>query len=366
MKFPNRLSPGGPSGSVVRGDDRAVSELVGTILLITIVVTVVAVLVAVVAPQLRSLRDQGTVDAARATMVRLGQRIVDLSRTDLPRSEQARIDLPPGRLDAMRRRICWVATATVPGPERLDFTLSGVGDADGRYGIEVEGADGVGAGTDDPTDLVVRASLWQGNQRRALAESRSFEVGSTPTSVSLALETRDGTPVPPCSGRVRLRVVAADGGNVTGEAWVLASDSLRWQASLQDGVHAVEVLAGARVVEAPGTPPRLSGFDAVRTGASSVTVEVVRLTVPEAVPTTLGAGEATVPMRGTGAFSLADGSRGNVTLAFHGAWNATFRERVREATAFAPGPAGALTRAGTVSFSTVDRPVTLPEGLVAR
>lgn len=656
MKNRNALSPAGPSGPVARGDDRAVSELVGTVILIAVVVAVVAVVVAVVAPQLRSLREQGTVEAASAEMERLGQRIVDLSRSGSPRSEQARIDLPAGRLDALRDRTCWTTTATVPGPERLNFTLTGVGDGDARYGIAVHGTDGVGNGSDDPSDLVVEASVWRGNQRRALADSRVFEVrpvrhlvlggegatsdldeivtfdpeagsagaeaatlptaraevaavwaparrhayvfggtdggdevvayapqndtawvvGTLPRAVedaaavwaperdtaylfggdaggsatdaivawtpangtawqvaslpttrtaasavwdpsrghayllggratvggsdlatitafapangtawdrselaaaraetgaawdpgrevaylfggagpqdtvyawdpatgqttepaslpapraavsatwdddqelayvfgglngldapttdivafdpatgsastlttllpsarsataavaagtgngSLSLATREGTPVPPCTGRVRLRVVDTATGNVTGEAWVLSSGGLRWQAPLQGGLHAVELLFDGRVVETPASSGRLADLGAFGAAGSSVTIDAVRLTVPDEVPTTVGAGPVTVPLRGMGAFSLADGARGNVTLAFHGAWNATLRDHVLDGTAFRDGPGGTLMRPGPVTLTAVDRPVRLPEGLDAR
>lgn len=365
MKNPNGLSRAGPSGSVVRVNDRGVSEIVGTVVLIAIVVSVVAAVVAVVVPQLRSLREQGMVEAAHAEMGRLGQRIVDLSRTGSPRSEQARVDLPAGRLDALRGRTCWATTATVPGPERLNLTLTGLGDGDARYGVAVHGADGVGP-ADGPSDLVVEASVWRGNQRRALADSHSFEVRAVPQNVSLRLERTDGTPVAPCSGRVRLRVVDAASGNVTGEAWVLSSGSLRWQAPLEGGLHAVEILLGGRVVETPPDTVRLEGLGAFGALGSSVTIDAVRLTVPEEVPATVGAGPVTVPLRGTGAFSLADGARGNATLAFHGAWNATLRAHVLDGTAFRVGPGRALMRPGPVTLSAVDRPVTLPEGLDAR
>lgn len=650
MKNRNLLSRAGPSGPVVRGNDLGVSEIVGTVILIAIVVSVVAVVVAVVAPQLRSLREQGTVEAASAEMERLGQRIVDLSRSGSPRSEQARIDLPAGRLDALRDRTCWATTATLPGPERLNFTLTGVGDGDARYGIAVHDAEGV----DD--DLVVEASVWRGNQRRALADSRVVEVrpvhhlvlggagatsdldeivafdpengsadaedatlptaraevaavwaparrhayvfggtaggdeivayaphndtawvvGRLPQAVedaaavwapdrgtayvlggdaggsatdavvawtpangtawqvaslpstrtaasavwdpvrghayvlggratvggsdlatvtafapangtawdrselaapraetgaawdpgrevaylfggagpketiyawdpatgqttepaslpapraavsatwdedqgvayvfgglneldapttdivafdpaagsastlttllpsarsataavaagsgngSLSLATREGTPVPLCSGRVRLRVVDTASGNVTGEAWVLSSASLRWQAPLQGGLHAIEILFDGRVVETPTSDGRLVDIGAFGASGSSVTIDAVRLTVPDEVPTTAGAGSVTVPLRGMGAFSLASGPRANVTLAFHGAWNATLRDHVLDGTAFQAGPDGALMRPGPVALTAVDRPVRLPEGLDAR
>lgn len=622
-------------------------------MLVSIVVTVVAVVVAVVVPSFRQLRERGTVDAAEATMQRLEQRISDLSRTGPPRGARAEVEIPGGRLDALRDRTCWAVTASSTGPERLDFTLDGVGDGDGAYGLAIHGSEGLDADGDDPVDLVVEATRWEGNQRRVHGDSRPFEVRSTrhlvlggsgaldnldgivaydadddaaearsatlptaragaaavwaaerrvaylfggsdggdeivayaphndtawvagrlpeavrsaaavwvpergaayvlggrtvggatdaivaytpangtawtrarlpaprhaagavwdpvrdrayllggratvggadlatitafapangsawdraslpvpraeagaawdpvrevaylfggagpeetilawepatgeattrsatlpsarastsatwdpdqevayvfggvgslgePTDAIVAYDPVAGTaeatsatlPTPRnataaaaadagngslslpggvalCDGRVRLRVLEAASRNLTGEAWIAASGSLRWQMAADGGLHAVEILHGARVVETPRGTTRLSGFDAVRTRPDAVEVDVVRLAVPEGVAATVGQGPATVPLRGEGAFAVVDARRANVTLAFHGAWNGTFRDAVQDATTFAPGPGGVLREPGPVALVAVDRPVALPDGLVAR